>query len=393
MKVLVTHIDFNAYFPIRLKHFQNYLEQRGHELYIIETLGKAVLYSFSNVKKDGLNIECLLPNESYNSVSPGLIDKQLTTRLNHINPDVIIAGPIAFPPSATSVRWAKKNKKSVVIFDNAHKDTFPRGRITTWIKRSIYRNVDAFLCPSPSYDETMRYWGFTDKQIFYGLNVTDNEFWSEKVSGDSFNYLPNQYFLTVGRQVPFKNLNNLIDAYSKYRDRGGKTSLVMVGEGPSHDELLEKSKLTESIIFLPFQTYEKIREVFVNAQSLFLPSLKTETWGLIVNESMAAGVIVAVSNECGCHDTLIKDNGYLFNPYDCDEIASIMIKIDKLSNVEKTNMRKIGYNIISQWDLNRFSEGAYKAILYSVSHKKKRTILDSLIVNLWKGQLNKQQGC
>lgn len=86
----------------------------------------------------------------------------------------------------------------------------------------------------------------------------------------------------------------------------------MVGEGASHRELEVLSSGISDITFLPFQSYEKLRQIFINAKCLFLPSFKKETWGLIVNEAMAAGKIVAVSTECGCANTLVKErvNGF-----------------------------------------------------------------------------------
>ena len=59
MKIVFTHLDFNAYFPLRLRHFQNFLKERNIELFIIEVLGKPVLYDFDQDGKSDLNIECL----------------------------------------------------------------------------------------------------------------------------------------------------------------------------------------------------------------------------------------------------------------------------------------------------------------------------------------------
>lgn len=120
-----------------------------------------------------------------------------------------------------------------------------------------------------------------------------------------------------------------------------------------------------------------------------LPSFKKETWGLIVNEAMAAGKIVAVSTECGCANTLVKErvNGFLYNPLSEKEMISIMFEIQNMSIDEIHKMQNEGRKIISNWDLDKFVEGVYSAVLYAISHKKKISLLDHLLVKLWKGQM------
>ena len=121
----------------------------------------------------------------------------------------------------------------------------------------------------------------------------------------------------------------------------------------------------------------------------FLPSFKKETWGLIVNEAMAAGKIVAVSTECGCANTLVKErvNRFYYNPLSEKEMISIMFEIQNMSIDEIHKMQNEGRKIISNWDLDKFVEGVYSAVLYAISHKKKISLLDHLLVKLWKGQM------
>lgn len=389
MKIVIVHLDFNAYFPQRLRALKFFLANKGHELFIFEMLGTPMLYSFSYVEKNDLNIETFYPDKTYQTVSRKMINRDVYKRLMEINPDIVITGTIVFPPSAAAIRWAKENKKALVVFENAKVSAFPRNKIVTWVKRKIYGVVDSFVCPSSDYIEDLKYWGFSKEQIFFGLNVTNNRFWAEKCQNTDFRMLPKHYFLTVGRQVPFKNLDTFLKAYLEYKRQGGNIPLVMVGEGDSHRELEVLSSGISDITFLPFQSYEKLRQIFINAKCLFLPSFKKETWGLIVNEAMAAGKIVAVSTECGCANTLVKErvNGFLYNPLSEKEMISIMFEIQNMSIDEIHKMQNEGRKIISNWDLDKFVEGVYSAVLYAISHKKKISLLDHLLVKLWKGQM------
>lgn len=101
-------------------------------------------------------------------------------------------------------------------YDDQRLDTFPRGKVSNWIKSRIIRNVDAFLCPSPVWDETLLLWGFRRQEIFYGLDTSDNVFWGKKVENEDFKTLPSSYFMTVGRQGRMKNLLRFLGAYKEY---------------------------------------------------------------------------------------------------------------------------------------------------------------------------------
>jgi 1,2-diacylglycerol 3-alpha-glucosyltransferase len=58
---------------------------------------------------------------------------------------------------------------------------------------------------------------------------------------------------------------------------------------------------------------------------LVLPSV-SETWGLVVNEALAAGLPVLVSHRCGCVPELVRQgwNGYLCDPLDAGDMARWM---------------------------------------------------------------------
>lgn len=132
MKIVITHLDFSAYFVDRLLAFQEFCKIHEDELYIIEVLGESPLYPFLSVSKSKLdNFEYLFPDNSYDNISVKLINKKLQKRLTEINPDVLFSGPLAFPSSAAALKWAKKNNRGIVLFDDCHNDTFVRGKLNS----------------------------------------------------------------------------------------------------------------------------------------------------------------------------------------------------------------------------------------------------------------------
>lgn len=380
--------NFALYFIPRIVCLDNYLREHGDSLVVINSNEDNVLYGNLpqinlNRKYDLQNLWELSKNNDYTCKVFEALDK--------INPDVVVSGFIAFPYGAAALKWAKSRNKGIVEYDDQRYNTFGRGKFSTWIKSRIIRNVDAFLCPAPAWDYTLKKWGFNQQEIFYGLNSSDNDFWGETVTNEHFTDLPKNYFMTLGRQTSMKNLCLFLESYIGYQKEGGNIPLVMVGEGSDHQRLLEMANNNPLIYFLPFQSRERIRELFVNMKALILPSTKVETWGMVVNECMASGNIVGISNECGSSTTLVKDglNGFHFNPNDTNEIKKVLHQFESLSADQENDMRNSSLDIIKDWGIDRFVVGIYGACTFAINHKKKvYSVIDYILIKLWKGRFN-----
>lgn len=379
--------NYALYFIPRLLAFSERLKADGGECWILQASKENLLYGkIPQTDMSALNIVHVWDapeNLDYKQKAFYMLDK--------LNPDVLVTGFISFPYGAIGLKWAKSRKKGLVEYDDQRIDTFNRSKISNWVKTCIIRNVDAFLCPAPAWDETLLAWGFKKSEIFYGLDTSDNAFWSEKVENTDFRDLPQTYFMTVGRQGTMKNLPRFLHAYKKYISRGGTIPLVMVGNGSEHDKLVEIANNDPHITLLDFQPREKIRQLFVRMKALVLPSTKVETWGMVVNECMASGHIVAISKECGSATTLVKDgiNGFHFSPESEKEMVEALFKIQRLSDDEFSKMSQESLNIIKDWGLEKFVDGVYAACKYACSHKKKiLNPINRLLVSLWNGRYN-----
>lgn len=390
MKIVITNHEFRAHFPPRIKFFYEEAKRQGHEVHVIELYGISICYQFSNNKQNNENWEVLFSEEKTGAVKFENVEKRLTERLDAINPDVIMSGIATFPVGIISLRWAKKNNRGIVEFGNAKKNTFKHNFLVHQIKRMMFRNVDAFFCPSDKWDESMIFWGFKKEEIFYGLNVTNTHDWEGDVKNIHFTNLPKEYMLTCGRQVAMKNLPRLVKCYQQYSKEGGKLPLVMVGDGIKHNELVKLSEGNKNIIFLPYQPHDMMKEIFSQTKCLMLPSFREETWGIVVNECMASGKIAACSIEAGCTTTIIEDgvNGFVYDPYDENEIVKIMHKIEEISPEKLQEMQNKAKATIQNWGVERFAEGALKACEYAIAHKKKiYNPFDWLLIKFWKGRM------
>jgi glycosyltransferase involved in cell wall biosynthesis len=401
MRVVITHTDLRLYWPARIAALQEALTRRGDQLFIVEIAGKGSPYSFCGNEPTGSirNWIRLFPDARMEDLSPVQASQALVGALNNLYPDVVLAGGIAYPSGAAAVYWAKSRQKSVIIFDDVRPSDVPRGRLVEWIKRMIYGQVDAVLCPAEPWVEGLMGWGFRREQIFFGVDTVDNDFWNNNSVSEGMEVLPggaqwpSSFFLAVGRQIGVKNFSFLLQVYEKYRlvvgaDRA--LPLVFVGEGPERSALegFVRMRRLKHVHFFPFVSAARLRVFYQRAAALVLPST-SETWGLVVNEAMAAGLPVLVSDACGCSPVLLKEgmNGYGFSPEKPDELLDALLGFTLQSVGERAAMGEESHRLIQPWGLGRFVRGCLQAVDFSMVNRKTcRSAPVWFLLKNWKGR-------
>ena len=392
MKVVFLHTDFRIYWPARLEALNKVFFQRGNQLDIIEIAGKGSPYSFSEtVKSKNLNWHILFPDQRPECLSGNTIKKTLYRLLNQITPDIIIAGAIAFPSGALAVAWGQEHNCKIIVFDDAKIEAVKRNWIIERIKRTVYNGVDAMLYPAFEWERTGRYWGFIPEQLFYGIDVVDNDCWA---TPRALKYDWGNYFVSVGRQIPKKNYLSIAKAYCKYANEVGPSAykLVLIGDGPEHGIIVDYVNQvghTDDVIFLPFLPQDELPAIYQNAKALSSSSSSSETWGLVINEAMACGCPIIASVQCGATNTLVQEgkNGFRFSCEDINRLAELMIKIHNLTDKQRQSMREASKTIIADWGLDRFVKGCFEAMDYVSTHpKRKVSIVSRFIIKLWKGR-------
>ena len=290
-----------------------------------------------------------------------------------------------------AVAWGKNNNKKVIVFDDAKREAVQRNPIVNYIKQTVYHGVDAMIYPALDWEETGKYWNFRKEQMFYGVDVVDNDFWG---GSSKLKYQWGNYFVSVGRQIPKKNYFSIAQAYVRYREEIGNDafSWVLIGDGPEHERIvkfIQENHCEDKVRFLPFLPQEDLPAIYQHAEALICCSNKEETWGLVINEAMAAGCSVIASIQCGATNTLVHEgiNGFQFSCDDVNRLTELMLVYHKLPPNEKKTMKEASKQIISSWGLECFAKGCCDAIDFVMAYpKRKNSIIDNLIIHFWKGR-------
>lgn len=136
--------------------------------------------------------------------------------------------------------------------------------------------------------------------------------------------------LTVGRLDKNKGFNYLIDAMPKLIHRFPELKLIIAGDGPEKNNLLNQIKnlhLEQNVSMVGAVRNKDLPKYYNTADLFVLPSLK-EGLGVVLLEAMACGTPVIGSAIGGIKD-IIKDGetGLLVKPENSEDISNRIIEI------------------------------------------------------------------
>jgi glycosyltransferase involved in cell wall biosynthesis len=144
------------------------------------------------------------------------------------------------------------------------------------------------------------------------------------------------YYLFVGSLEEHKGIMNLIEVFSKSRDRIG-TKLLIVGRGSLEIKIrhfIRKYSLQDSIIFKGAVDKEDLYSLYYKARALVVPSIWPENAPLVALEAISVGTPVIASNTGGLPEIVGKiDKNLIFEDFvELEDLLSNFHKNDITSN-------------------------------------------------------------
>lgn len=253
----------------------------------------------------------------------------------------------------------------VLISDSRHQDHH-RSLLGEVPKRLLLRGLSAALVAGNQSRAYLLRLGFPPSAIFQPWDVVDNQAWGSDASALPLIQRLPPHWLCISRFVAKKNHRNLLLAFAAYQRRGGSWGLKLIGEGPLEPRIREWISLLprpQDVQILPFLQFEALRDQYHQARALILAS-RSDQWGLVVNEAMAAGLPVLVSQACGCTADLIEDgvNGIVLDPLDPTQMADQFSRVERLTEVQLNRMVEAASATVSLYDLDAFVQGTLQAV-------------------------------
>jgi len=138
--------------------------------------------------------------------------------------------------------------------------------------------------------------------------------------------LPERYLLFLGTLQPRKNIARLVEGYSRWRARSGRSDVALVLAGPQ-GWLFDPAWLhgAEDVIRPGYVRDEDVAALYSGALALLFPSLH-EGFGFPVLEAMRCGTPVITSTTSSLPE-VAGDAALLVNPRDSNAIADAIERV------------------------------------------------------------------
>ncbi|BAY07258.1 glycosyltransferase family 4 protein [Calothrix sp. NIES-2098] len=375
VKIAVIFTNYGPYHISRVSALHKKCSEIGWEVIGIELARHETTYTWKvNVQELPFKLISIIEESPLEQVKFHHFIAKLYSILAEVKVDVFaIAGYFNFGMLATLL-WSMWHRKPAILLSETTENDSHRSWWREIVKSWIVRKYKSALVGGQPQKRYLLKLGLLNESIFLGYDVVGNEtFHTEKIKSLQ-NPLKHPYFLAINRFIPKKNLEFLISSYAKYRQiKGdGAWNLVLCGNGRLRSKIEHQvAELDlENTVYLPgFLQQNELLPYFAHA-NCFVHSSTHEQWGLVVNEAMAAGLPVLVSNRCGCFEDLIIDgvNGFGFDPENSQQLTDLMIKISS-KEIDIKTMGQAALEHIQKFSPDYFAQGLIQAVEYAVASK------------------------
>lgn len=302
----------------------------------IEIASRNELYDWApTAAADGFAFSTALPGRSWQDTTRRDRLAALTVELRRSGADIVFLCHFDQPEIFLTALWLRLRGKRVFIMQDSKFDDRPRQLWRECIKAIMYLPYQGALASGSRTKDYLRLLGIAERRIALGydtISVARIRRLAGVPPAPAGTPFAARHFIAVARFVEKKNLPLLLQAYDLYRRAAGDAGrdLVLVGGGPLEAELradVARRGLV-GVRFAGFLQEDGVAASLAQSLALVLPS-REEQWGLVVNEALAMGVPVLVSENVGARDSLVRQemNGCIFETDNAEGLAAAMLRL------------------------------------------------------------------
>jgi glycosyltransferase involved in cell wall biosynthesis len=194
--------------------------------------------------------------------------------------------------------------------------------VRKYFLKYVYSNINIAMYAGSANKDYFIAHGVKEKQLFFMPHAIDNNRFKEseftKKKTLELRLALNIHhdalvFLFAGKLESKKQPNFLAEAFVELSEKN--VYLIIAGSGELEKSLKNDYGKYDSIKFIDFQNQQQMPALYAACDVFVLPSKGPgETWGLAINEAMAAGKAIISSNACGASYDIVHNNknGFVF---------------------------------------------------------------------------------
>lgn len=207
-------------------------------------------------------------------------------------------------------------------------DEFVRTKQSSWfvrrlqvIEKKVADAADAILVPSEYLKRIVSSWGIPDDTVTVIYNAVPIEHIG--TVPESVSALLQPRVVTVGRLVPWKGIDRLIEGVWSARRDGSSASLVVVGEGPEATKLKNKAAqlLKDNYVFTGALSHEDTLAVIKSAD-IFVLNSSYEGLSHTLIEALHLGASILATDVGGNAEVIVKGSGLIIKEGNQELLAS-----------------------------------------------------------------------
>lgn len=176
--------------------------------------------------------------------------------------------------------------------------------------------------------------------------------------------------LFSGKLIPRKRPLDLAEALMRLPV---EVTAIFVGDGALAEQVRACLRPGSGVV-TGFVNQADLPAYYHAADILVLPS-EAETWGLVVNEAMACGVLPVVSDRVGCAPDLVAGVGEIFP---CGDVTGLLNALHQaIKQLENSGIRDVARRRVEHYSLEHTAEGFEVATTNAVRQSRRATTRDA----------------
>ena len=242
------------------------------------------------------------------------------------------------------------------------------------ISRIYGGNCTELIVPSNKTKEAMISYGLEKEVHVIPTGLILDSFDKRNIKQDKLSKIKekygieNQFVVTfLGRLAPEKSIEMLLEAASVLKEEGLEFKVMIVGKGPSLDDLKEEARRLDIADITVFTGPVPAEDVpyYYHVSSLFVSASITETQGLTFIEAQASSLVVLARHDKNLESVIVDGvNGFYFN--DVDDLAS---KIKEIKAMDVSAICQQAYHDAQQYSEDVFYDKVYHVYQLAIEHK------------------------
>ena len=243
------------------------------------------------------------------------------------NTDLLVVGGWEAPFYIRTIILAKRKRIPIIQFYESTSDSHRfNNLLIRKIRSAIFSQADFIVTAGSASTKAVAAMGIAPEKIITLFNPVDVS-WFHTFAKD--HWIPTttgHRFIYVGRLIELKNIATVIQSFAGIRN--DSDTLTIAGDGLLSQELKNLAAtlgISDSVNFVGHKNQEELAALYAASNTLILASTN-EVWGLVVNEALASGLHVVVSNKCGVAEFVKDMNGAYICSTDQQSIEAMLIK-------------------------------------------------------------------